>query len=301
MGWWTDWSGPVHVSPNVPQMTIRKILNMRFSAFGLLGLALPVMAMGQTPPELEGPFMAACTDAGNEAADCTCIVQNWAKDLSADDLPLAIAAVEMSYQTKVPDPNVVQQVMPLIMSMMDYTMLCAAGELTASGLTEHTEIPQTGDATEAALLLERLTRGDATVAEMMRYDQLIASEREDTKQAERAEQDAADARAATARAALRDSYEAELKRIHSRPIPEWHIAEFERLFDLYCRMGGGTDAACDCGWDKVAALSRSYALPYLASRSEGDDVFERLSQADVYGTIPALSLLNEQRAECDGL
>lgn len=274
---------------------------MRKLNFVALLFALPGLAAAQATADLEQSFMAVCTEAGNEVADCTCIVQNWTDDIAPEQVTLAMQAVEMSYQSKPPDPTMMQEVMPLIMGLTDYAIKCATGELLASGLSENSEIPQTGDATEQALLLERMTRGEANLSEMMRYDQLVLDGQSAERQSARLEQDAADARAADAQKALRSAHEAELDRIHSRPLPEWDVAEFETLFGLYCRMGGATEASCNCGWGRVTDLARTYALPYLASRSEGDDVLERLSSADFYGTLPALSFLNEQRAQCDGL
>jgi len=259
------------------------------------------MALGQTAAEVETALLEGCVTDGNDLADCTCIVQNWVSDMREDDLPLAMSAVEMSYQGKPPDPSTMNTVMPLVMGMMDYTLRCAAGELSATGVSERTEIPQTGDTTEEALLLERITTGNGTIAEMMRYDQLVLDRRDDEKQADAQAQAATNARAAQARSELTEAYETELARIHSQPIPDWPIAEFETLFDTYCLKGGESEASCSCSWGVVTELAMSYALPYLASRSEGDDVLERLPPADVYGTIPALSLLNERREKCDGL
>ncbi len=261
--------------------------------------AAPVFA--QDRAAFEARFMEACQQSGNEAADCACIGQNWSADLPDEDLPLALAAVEMSFLEQMPDMNLINQVMPMIMGLTDYTLRCASGEFAATGESDREEIAQTGDATEEALLLQRLTLGQATLEEMMRYDQLVMDRRAAEREAEVAAQQAKDARAAEMREALRAQYDAEFARLHSRSIPEWPIAEFETLFTLYCQMGGNSDAACACGWDQVTDLAISYALPYLASRSEGDDVLEHISQADLYGTYPALSLLSERRAVCDAL
>lgn len=270
-------------------------------ALAVAAIAATSAAHAQSRADFEAAVMANCQSAGNEAADCACIAQNWSNDLSDDDLPLAIAAIELSYAGTQPDMNMINLVMPMVMGLTDYTLRCAAGEFGTAETAPRTEIPQTGDATEEALLLERLSAGEATLEEMMRYDQLVMDRRDAERAAEVAAQAAKDTRATEARETLRADYEAEFARIHAQSVPDLPIAEFETLFTLQCQMGGNSDAACSCGWDQVTDLAKTYALAYLASRPEGDDVLDHIPPADLYGTYPVLGLLNERRAVCDDL
>lgn len=100
------------------------------------------------------------------------------------------------------------------------------------------------------------------------------------------------------RATLDARYEAELERIHTRPIMEWPIDEFEALFTFYCRKGGGTSESCSCAWEVLRKTSESSAVPYLASRSEGDDVFQRLTRDDFYSGLDGLGRFNTVRDQC---
>ncbi len=270
-------------------------------AIALAALAAAPAAQAQSRAEFAAAFMDNCQSAGNAAADCACIAQNWSNDLSDDDLPLAIAAIEMSYADTQPDINMINLVLPMVMGLTDYTLRCAAGEFGTSETGPRADIPQTGDAAEEALLRERLSAGEATLEEMMRYDQLVMDRRDADRAAADAAQAAKDTRAAEARETLRADYDAEFARIHAQSVPDLPIAEFETLFTLQCQMGGNSDAACNCGWDQVTDLAKTYALAYLASRPEGDDVLDHIPPADLYGTYPALSLLNERRAVCDDL
>ena len=120
-----------------------------------------------------------------------------------------------------------------------------------------------------------------------------AADTDDTAHAQR------DAQLATDRDALRKLYEAELTRIHSRPILEQPVEDFETLFTLYCQSGGGSVESCTCAWPVLVSVSQSSAVPYLASRSEGDDVFTRLPRDDFYAGLDGLGAFSDLRGICD--
>jgi hypothetical protein len=275
---------------------------MKQLIFGLLATLCAGTVHAQTATDLQDRFLAGCEAQGNDADDCTCIYQNWSKDFTADDEHLASDVIAMSFENAQPAPSKMAQLLPLVMGMTDVLMRCSAGELSAQNLpAAQADIPQTGDAKEEALLLQRLTAGEASITEMMRYDQLVVDRRAVERKADLQAQADKDARATQARATLRAEYEASLAQIHSRTIAEWAMTDLRPTFILYCKMGGASDAACACGWDKTAELAHSNVLPYLASRSEGDDILEYLTPGEFYAVRQSIGLLNERRALCDDL
>jgi hypothetical protein len=242
-------------------------------------------------------FMNGCQAQGNEAPVCACIFDNWSKDIPEDNHGNAAAAVEM-FLGRAPKSNAdMMRASTLLQDMTDVLFACASGAITLEEVSLPL-IPQTNDAAEEAALLERITGPNSTVEEMSRYAFIV----EARKAAERA--DAKRKRAETSerreknQKALRADYEAELGRIHSRPIDEWAVADFEPLFMLYCQSGGGTIKSCGCAWPILSELSTYNAVAYFASRSEGDDLRDRVSSADASSVYFTHQIFNERRAIC---
>lgn len=260
---------------------------------------VPLGAVAQSLAELRPDFITGCVDEGNDAPMCGCLYDNWSANLPEDQHPLASTAITMFLGEIPQDSQKMMAATALLQDMTSVLLQCASGELEVSTQDAPAPIPQTGDAIEEQLLYERVTGPDATIEEMNRYTALV----EARKARERAaEQDAivvTESRALINRAALSAEYEAELARIHSRDITDWAVDDFAPLFDLYCRTGGGTEASCACAWPILAELSKYNAVPYMASRSPGDDITTRLSAADYSAAPFTLSLFNERRAVCD--
>lgn len=100
------------------------------------------------------------------------------------------------------------------------------------------------------------------------------------------------------RASGKANYEAELLHIHSQDITSWSEPELETLFKSYCQLGSGGQR-CDCEWPLLAASNYPSATVYLASRSEGDDVLQRIPREQFNSALTSLYKFNDQRAACD--
>ncbi|UWR80521.1 hypothetical protein K4K97_00850 [Phaeobacter inhibens] len=243
-------------------------------------------------------FLAGCQAEGNEAPICACIFDNWSKDVPPAQTETAVSAIAM-FLGKPPQSNADMAAAAMsLQGMMDVLFQCASGGLPVAD-TAMPPIPQTGDLVEEEALYARVTGANGTIEEMNRYAFLV----EERKARERAEEEQLirerDQRAQANRAALRDAYEAELTRIHARPIDDWPVAEFETLFVTYCQMEGGTPESCACAWPLLEELSTYNAVAYFASRNVGDDARERVSAADGSSVYFTHQIFNEHRAVCE--
>lgn len=272
---------------------------IRFVMFVLaIGLS-PLGAVAQSLEELRPDFIAGCVDGGNDAPICGCLFDNWRVNLPEDQHPLASTAITMFLGEMPQDPQKMMAATVLLQDMTSVLLQCASGELELSAQDAPPPIPQTGDTIEEQLLYARITGPSATIAEMNRYTALVEARKARERAAEQGAIAATESRADINRSALSADYEAELARIHGRDITAWEIDDFASLFDLYCRSGGGTEASCACAWPILAGLSKYNAVPYMASRSPGDDISSRLSAADYSAAPFTRSLFNERRAVCD--
>ncbi len=260
---------------------------------------MPFTVVAQSLEDLRPDFIAGCVEGGNDAPMCGCLYDNWSANLPEDQHLLASTAITMFLGEMPQDPQKMMAAAALLQDMTSLLLQCASGELQVSTQDAPPPIPQTGDAIEEQLLYKRVTGPSATIEEMNRYAALVEARKARDRAAEQKAIAAKENRAQINRAALYAEYEAELARIHGRDITAWAVDDFVPLFDLYCRSGGRTEASCACAWPILADLSKYNAVPYMASRSPGDDVTTRLSAADYSAAFFTLSLFNERRAVCD--
>ena len=243
-------------------------------------------------------FLAGCQAEGNDAPICSCIFDNWSKDVPPAQTETAVSAIEM-FLGKPPQSNADMAAAAMsLQGMMDVLFQCASGDLPVER-TALPSIPQTGDLAEEEALYARVTSATATLEDMNRYAFLVEAREALERAAEQHLIAQQDGNAELNRAALRDDHEAELDRIHTRPIDAWPVAEFETLYVTYCQMGGGTEARCTCEWPILEELSTYNASAYFASRSEGDDMMSRVSAADASSVYFTHQIFNERRAVCE--
>lgn len=263
------------------------------AAFALgLFLAAPVTA--QTMEDLRPDFMQGCLANGETEADCACVFDGWSERVAPDDLDTARIAVRMYLGEPPSGAGDMMAAMRMMQGLAGVSVECA---MRGAALPEGMAIPgmgsgDAGDGGDAG-------SGSAILQQMMELDarQQARDAERDAKEQRRRE--AEDQRIMDQTRELRAAYAVELERIHSRPIDAWTVSDFEPLFDLYCRSGGGDPTECACAWPILADLSTFNAIPYLASRSEGDDARQRLSSADFSAALFTLREFNDRRAVCE--
>lgn len=240
---------------------------------------LPALAMAQDIASKRPEFMEACSSQGTEERFCGCFFDNWAQTVPEDGVQAATVAIDL-FAGKAPEnPADIATAAAAMASLQETVLACITGELSSpQAAPELPPIEQTGDQVELDQLAARLQAGEGTMEEMFRHDALTLELREQAKAAEAAAAAAREARAAENRAALSSAYNDELQRIHSREIEAWSVDDFQPLFELYCQMEGGRPQECACGWKEALRWANGRQnFVYLASRSPGDDVTERVN------------------------
>lgn len=258
-------------------------------AVGFVSMLAAGSANAQSMAEFRTEFMVQCVQGGEAETDCACIFDAWSSQVAPEDVPTARIALNMYLGEQPADMNDMMAGMQMMQGIAGVAMQCALG---GQALPEGFEIPglnmqvdAAGPATEElaesdeADMAEETDAATAVLEQMMRLQEMQDAENAE-REAERQAQQEQEQLQYAALQEIRAQYEMELARIHSRDINDWDVADFEPLYRLYCESGGSSAQECACAWPLLADLSTYNAIPYLASRSEGDDVQERVSIAD---------------------